>query len=157
MQSLKHTTENSAEQTVMRTKWFKHIAISTVRAHLLTPQRPARGKFRRPHSAYQKVVQGKCPLHFLHFNGVICSNILFSNTSALTNSLLFRANSPCKVLEHLVWSNPSGLQFWGPLARANFLSALCGLPTNVLGEPRGGMCPSDCDPQKLSTQRTLPY
>ena len=26
VQSLKHTTENSAEQTVMRTKWFKHIA-----------------------------------------------------------------------------------------------------------------------------------
>ena len=27
VQSLKHSTENSAEQTVMRTKWFKHIAI----------------------------------------------------------------------------------------------------------------------------------
>ena len=27
VQSLKHTTENSAEPTVMRTKWFKHIAI----------------------------------------------------------------------------------------------------------------------------------
>ena len=27
VQSLKHTTKNSAEQTVMRTKWFKHIAI----------------------------------------------------------------------------------------------------------------------------------
>ena len=27
VQSLKHMTENSAEQTVMRTKWFKHIAI----------------------------------------------------------------------------------------------------------------------------------
>ena len=45
------------------------------------------------HSTYQKVVQGKCPLHFLHFNGAVCSNTLFSNTSALTNSLLFRANS----------------------------------------------------------------
>ena len=33
------------------------------------------------------------------------------------------------VLEHLVWSNTSGFQFWGPLARTNFLSALCGLPT----------------------------
>ena len=32
---LKHTTKNSAEQTVMRTKWFKHIAIWTVQAHLL--------------------------------------------------------------------------------------------------------------------------
>ena len=42
---------------------------------------------RRPHSAKQKVVQGKCPLHFLHFNGVVCSNTLFSNTSVLTNSL----------------------------------------------------------------------
>ena len=27
VQSLKHTTKNSSEQTVMRTKWFKHIAI----------------------------------------------------------------------------------------------------------------------------------
>ena len=38
----------------------------------------------RPHSTYQKVVQGKCPLHFVLFNGVFCSNALFSNTSALT-------------------------------------------------------------------------
>ena len=35
VQILKHTTKNSAEQTVMRTKWFKHIAIETVQAHLL--------------------------------------------------------------------------------------------------------------------------
>ena len=27
VQILKHTTKNSAEQTAMRTKWFKHIAI----------------------------------------------------------------------------------------------------------------------------------
>ena len=27
VQSLEHTTKTSAEQTVMRTKWFKHIAI----------------------------------------------------------------------------------------------------------------------------------
>ena len=54
------------------------------------------GNFGRPHSTYQKVVQGKCPLHFLHSNGVVCSNTLFSNTSALTNSLFFRANSICK-------------------------------------------------------------
>ena len=85
-------------------------------------------KIRRPHSTYKKVVQGKCTLHFLHFNGVVYSNTLFSNTSALTNSLLLRANSPCKVPEHLVWSNTSGFRFWGPLARTNFLSALCGLP-----------------------------
>ena len=81
---------------------------------------------RRPHSTYQNVIQGKCPLHFLHFNGVVCSNTLFSNTSALTNSLLFMANSTRKILEHLVWSNTSGFQFWGPLARTDFLSALCG-------------------------------
>ena len=35
VQSLKHTTKNSTEQTVMRTKWFKHIAIYIVQAHLL--------------------------------------------------------------------------------------------------------------------------
>ena len=84
--------------------------------------------FGRPHSTYQKVVQGKCPLHFLHFNGVVCSNTLFSNTSALTNSLLFMANSTCKILEHLFWSNTSGFQYWGPLARTNLLSALFGPP-----------------------------
>ena len=53
---------------------------------------------------------------------------LFSRTLPLTSSLLFRGNSTCKILEHLVWSNTSGFQFWGPLARTNFLSALCGLP-----------------------------
>ena len=71
---------------------------------------------RRPHSSYQRVVQGKSPLHFLHFNGAVCSNALFSNTSALTSSLLFRGNSTRKILEHLVCSNTSGFQFWGPLA-----------------------------------------
>ena len=98
----------------------------------------ARTSFRRPHSTYKKVVQGKCPLNFLYFNGVVCSNTLFSNTSSLTNSLFFRANSTCQILEHLVWSNTSGLQFRGPLARTNFLSALCGLPN-----PAIGLVPSD--------------
>ena len=54
-----------------------------------------RDTFWRPRSTYQKV-QGKCPLHFINFNGVVCSNTLFPNTSALTNTLLFRANSTCK-------------------------------------------------------------
>ena len=31
----------------------------------------------------------KCPLNVLNLNGVVCSNTLFSNTSALTSSLLF--------------------------------------------------------------------
>ena len=35
VQILKHATKNFAEQTSMRTKWFKHIAISTVQVHLL--------------------------------------------------------------------------------------------------------------------------
>ena len=78
----------------------------------------------------QRVVQGKCPLHFVNLNGVVCSNTLFSNTSALTSSLSFWGNSTCKILEHLVCSNTSGFQFWGPLARTNFLSAQCGLPTS---------------------------
>ena len=90
---------------------------------------------RRPHSSYQKVVQGKCPLHFLNLNGVVCSNTLFSNTSALTSSLLFRGNSTCKILEHLVLSNTSGFQFWRPLARTHFLSALCGPPNKETGGP----------------------
>ena len=88
-------------------------------------------RFRRSHSTYKKVVQGKCPLHFLHFNGAVCSNTLFSNTSALTSSPLFRANSTCKGSRTPRWSNTSGLQFCEPLARTNFLSALCGLPKDV--------------------------
>ena len=35
VQILKHTTKISAEQTAMRTKWFKHIAIEIVQALLL--------------------------------------------------------------------------------------------------------------------------
>ena len=35
VQSLKHTTFYSAEQTAMRMKWFKHIAIEAVQEHLL--------------------------------------------------------------------------------------------------------------------------
>ena len=42
VQILKHTTKKSAEQTAMRTKWFKHIAIYTVQAHLLVCQRKAK-------------------------------------------------------------------------------------------------------------------
>ena len=64
----------------------------------------------------QKGCSRKCPLHFLHFNGAVCSNTLFSNTSALTNSLLFRANSTCKgsrtprLVEH----------FWVSILEASF-------------------------------------
>ena len=35
VQILKRTTKNSTEQTAMRTKWFKHIAIQMVQEHLL--------------------------------------------------------------------------------------------------------------------------
>ena len=52
--------------------------------------------FRRPHSTYQKVVQGKCPLHLVLFNGAVCSNTLFSNPSVVTNSLSFSTDSTSK-------------------------------------------------------------
>ena len=43
---------------------------------------------RRPRSTYQKGCSRKnAPI----FNGAVCSNTLFSNTSAFTSSLLFRA------------------------------------------------------------------
>ena len=71
------------------------------------------------------------PPSFLHVNGVVCSNTLFLNTSALTSSLLFGQILRAKVLKHLVWSNTCGFQFGGSLARRNFLSALCGLPSFV--------------------------
>ena len=50
-----------------------------------------------------------------NFDGVVCSNTLFSNTSALTDSLLFRANSTCqgsrapRLVEH----------FWVPILGAS--------------------------------------
>ena len=62
-----------------------------------------------------KVVQGKCPLHFLHFNGAICSNTVFSNTSALPNSLLYRANSTCKSSRTPRWVQ----HFWVPILGAS--------------------------------------
>ena len=70
--------------------------------------------FRGPHSSYQRVVQGKCPLHFLNLNGVVCSNTLFSNTFALTSPLLFWGNSTCKILEHLVCSDRKFVRARGP-------------------------------------------
>ena len=54
-------------------------------------------RVRRPHSTNQKVVQGKCSFHSVFFGGgAVCSNTLLWNTSASTNSLSFRATSPCK-------------------------------------------------------------
>ena len=64
---------------------------------------------------YQTVVQGKCPLNFLHFNGVVCSNALFSKTSALTTSLLFQANSKCKESQTPCLVE----QFWVPILGAS--------------------------------------
>ena len=46
---------------------------------------------------------------FLHFNGAVCSNTLFSNTSALTNSRLFRANSTRKGSRTLLGSSFGGV------------------------------------------------
>ena len=51
---------------------------------------------RRPHSTNQMVVQGKCPLDFVRFNGAVCSNTLFSKTSVLTSALSFRTDSTCR-------------------------------------------------------------
>ena len=91
----------------------------------------------RPKSLRKKSFNS-CPYHFLHFNGVVGSNTLFSNASALTNSLLFRANSTCKssrtrrLVEH----------FWVPILRAScsnkLLSAVCGLPEGAVPYGVGG-------------------
>ena len=66
--------------------------------------------------------------NFAHFSGVVCSNTLLSNTSVLTDSLLFRGNATCKgsrtprLLKHFC------VPILGPLARTNFWSAPCSLP-----------------------------
>ena len=94
-----------------------------------------RGKFHGSTSASQEAAQflpkgcsRKMPPSFLNLNGVVCSNTLFSNTSALTSSLLFRGNSTCKILEHLVWSNTSGFQFWGLLLEQTFCRHCAAFP-----------------------------
>ena len=57
------------------------------------------------HSANPKRVQGKCPLHFVNFNGAVCLNTLFLNT---------------KVLEHLVGRTLLGSNFGGLLLEHTF-------------------------------------
>ena len=89
------------------------------------------GKNQEAPQYLQKGRSRKKPPSFLHFNGVVCSNTLFSNTSALT--ILSYAGQ----ILHARFSNTSfartlpGFQFCGPLARTNVLSALCGLPKKV--------------------------
>ena len=74
----------------------------------------------RPRSTYQRVVPRKMPPSFLHFYGANCSNTLFLNTSALTNSLLFRANSTCKVSQ-----TPRLVEhFWVTILGAIFLEQI---------------------------------
>ena len=64
VQILKHTTKNSTEQTAMRTKWFKHIAIETVQVHLLSKQ----GFCVKPRQTFHpKVRQKLCRGTFLRY------------------------------------------------------------------------------------------
>ena len=86
------------------------------------------GYIRRPHSTYQKSVQGKCPFIFFILMGSF-ARTLFSRTLLPWQMLC----CPVQILhekdlEHLLWSNTSGFQSLGPLARTNFMPALCGLP-----------------------------
>ena len=56
-----------------------------------------------------------------------CARTPFSRTLLPWPILCYSGqNLHVKVLEHLVWSNASGFQFWGPPARTNILSVLCG-------------------------------
>ena len=85
---------------------------------------------RRPHSTYQTVVQGKCPLHCIHFNGVVLlehsfpEHLCLDQFSVIQNNFYMQRFSNTSFGRTLLGSN-----FGGPLARTNFLSALCGLPT----------------------------
>ena len=105
----------------------------------LLPSRVYQPILRRPRSIYQKVVQGKYPLHFLPFNGAVCSNTLLSNTSALTLSRLFLANSTCRgsrtprLVEH----------FWVPIWGASCLTKI------LVGTLRPSHIPSHKQPCPL--------
>ena len=141
-----HTHTHTGEHTGTGTRML-HIPFIDL------PLKKCPNLVRGPHSSYQRVVQGKCPLHFLNLNGVVCSNTLFSNTSALTSSLLFGVNSTCKILEHLVCSNTSGFQFWGPLARTNFFVGTVRPSHLVLSITSTQIIPTDHDLSTLKSQR----
>ena len=51
---------------------------------------------------YQKAFRGKSP-SFLHFNGAVCSNTLFSSTSAFINLCYSGQILHAKLFEHLVF------------------------------------------------------
>ena len=77
-----------------------------------------------------KVVQGKCPLHFLLLMGPF-ARTLFSRRLLPWPILCYsRQILHAKVLEHIVWSNTSGFQFRGPLARINFCRHFVGFPNS---------------------------
>ena len=65
VQSLEHRTQNSAEQMSMRTKWFKHIAISTVQVHLLIKARCLQCGFWLRNSFCRGFLGGFVPPFFL--------------------------------------------------------------------------------------------
>ena len=88
----------------------------------------------------KKVVQGKGPLLFFILVGSF-ARTLFSRTHLPYAILCYSGQTlHAKVFKHLLWSNTSGFQFWGPLAPTNILSALCGLPISVVsGRSRFGL------------------
>ena len=72
----------------------------------------------------RRLFKESAPFAFFILMGSFAQTLFSSNTSVLTNPLFCRANSTAR------FSNTSfGRLFWGPLARTNFLSGLCGLPT----------------------------
>ena len=93
----------SAKQSLFEEEAPKIVSLSTffqpgsrvhpkhARAFMRSLAKPSGGR-----TVPTKGCSRKMHLHFVHFNGVVCSNTLFSNTSVLTYSLLFKANSTCK-------------------------------------------------------------
>ena len=73
------------------------------------------------------------PPSFLHFNRGVCSNTLFSDTSALTSSLFFRANSTRKGSQ-----TPRLVErFWVPILGASCSNKLRYCPKGVFGKGVG--------------------
>ena len=64
------------------------------------------------------------PIHFVNFNGAVCSNDLFSNTSVLTDSQSFQGSSACQGSQTPCWAEHFCVPILGPLPRTNFCLAL---------------------------------
>ena len=100
------------------------VTIHDPKAGTSTSPGPEKGsKIRRLDSTYQKVVQGKWPLMSLLLEHSFLEHFCLDQSSVIQCKFCMQRFSNTSFGRTLLGSN-----FGGPLTRANFLSALSGLP-----------------------------